>query len=184
MSKDQEKNNRFEKWSIGEAAKWLIDNAKEAGINLDGFVHEVTNYFIHHVKKEHGNPDKEKTRGQIAVTEDDFLKISEIINNPDYAMIGVKRNNQNILYYIKRMNDGTTLYVEEVIDKNKSLRSRTMFKRKNDVDREKFINIVSMNKNTDTSKSRIVSPLGTGSNPSYNQSQGSKAAANPVQPQD
>jgi hypothetical protein len=39
-------NKPFEKESIGKAAKWLVNNAKEIGIDIKGFEHEVTNYFI------------------------------------------------------------------------------------------------------------------------------------------
>jgi len=51
-----------------------------------------------------------------------------------------------------------------------------MFKKVNDVTKDKFKNIVSMNR-TDVSNAKIVSPVGTGGNPSYAQ-----VAANPTQP--
>jgi len=175
----QEKINDFKKWSVGKAAKWLVDCAKEAQIDIDGFEHEISNYFQNHVLKEHGNPEREKARGQIAINEDDFEKISSIVENPDHAMIGAKRDGKDVLYYVKKMDDGTTLYVENVInDKdNKGLFGKTMFKKAKNVSKDNFKNIVSMNNRTDVSKAKIVSPVGTGGNPSY-----AKVAANPTQP--
>ena len=121
-------------------------------------------------------------RGQIAVVEDDFGKISDVVKRPDHAMIGAKRNGKNVLYYVKKMEDGTTLYVEEVLNgaENKSLRSKTMLKREKDVNESKLKNIVSMNNKTDLSKAKIISP-GTGSNPGC-KTENPPTAANPIQP--
>jgi hypothetical protein len=174
----QEKLNDFKKWSVGKAAEWLVEHAKEVQIDIDGFEHEISNYFLNHVLKEHGNPEREKARGQIAINEDDFEKIAGIVENPDHAMIGAKRNGKDVLYFVKKMDDGTTIYVENVINNkdNKGLLGKTMFKRVKDVSKDKFKNIVSMNR-TDVSNAKIVSPVGTGGNPSY-----AKVAANSTQP--
>jgi hypothetical protein len=172
----QEKLNNFRKWSVGKAAEWLVDHAMKKGIDIRGFEHEISNYFINHVLKEHGNPEREKARGQIAINEDDFDKISDIVENPDYAMIGAKRDGKDVLYYVKNMDDGTTLYVENVIN-NKGLLGKTMFKRVKNINKDNFKNIVSMNNRTDVSKAKIVSPVGTGGNPSY-----AKVDANSTQP--
>jgi len=182
MDKNRQKLNQLKKQSLGKAAKWLVDNAKEIGIDIDGFEHEITDYFKSHVLKEHGDPKKEKLKGQIAIIEDDFEKIANIVKNPNLAMIGAKRDGKNVFYYVKKIDDGTTLYVEEILSSKKKLQSKTMFKRKKDVSVEKFKNIVSMNNRTDMSNVKIVSPVGTGSNPSYTPTKTSVAVANPVQP--
>jgi hypothetical protein len=119
-----------------------------------------------HVLKGHGDEKKEKQYGQIAINENDFKRIPEIVSSPDLVMFGAKRHKNDVLYYVKKMSDGTTLYLEEVLSKNKKLRSKTMFKRKNDVNEEKFKNIVTMNNKTDILKIKIVKPESTGSNPS------------------
>lgn len=172
------KLNNFRKWSIGKAAEWLVEHAKETGIDIKDFEHEISNYFQNHVLKEHGNPEREKARGQIAINEDDFEKIAGIVKNPDYAMIGAKRDGKDILFYVKKMDDGTTIYVENVTNNkdSKGLLGKTMFKKVKDVSKDKFKNIVSMNR-TDVLNAKIVSPVGTGGNPSY-----AKVAANPTQP--
>jgi len=136
----QEKLNDFRKWSVGKASEWLVDHAKEIGIDIKGFEHEISNYFKNHVLKEHGNPEREKARGQIAVNEDDFEKIAGIVENPDHAMIGAKRDGKDVLFYTKKMDDGTIIYVEDVIKNkdNKGLLGKTMFKKVNDVTKDKF----------------------------------------------
>jgi len=93
-------------------------------------------------------------------------------------MIGAQRDRKDVLFYTKKMDDGTIIYIENVIinKDNKGLLGKTMFKRIKDVNKDKFKNIVSMNR-TDVSNAKIVSPVGTGGNPSYAQ-----VAANPTQP--
>jgi len=174
-----ERNKHLKKWNIGKTAQWLVDHAREAGIDIVGFEHKITNFFKNHVLKEHGNLEKEKSKGQIAINEDDFEKISDIVENPDHAMIGAKREGKDVLYYVKKMDDGTILYVENIINdkNNKELLGKTMFKREKNVTKDKFKNIVSMNNRTDISKAKIVNPVGTGGDPSY-----AKVAANPTQP--
>jgi hypothetical protein len=169
--------------SIGKATKWLVDHAKDIGIDIDGFEHEITDYFKRHVLKEHGNLEKERAKGQIAVNENDFEKISEIVGNPTLVMIGAKRDNKNVIYYVKKMEDVTFLYTEEILfgNKNKGLQSKTMYKRKKDINEKIFKNIVSMNKRTDITKAIIVGPVGTGSNPSCTP-KSSVVVANPIQP--
>jgi hypothetical protein len=168
IKKWDKKSNSFEKISIGKAAEWLVDCTKEAGLDIDGLEHIITNQFKSHVLNEHGDPEKERLRGQIAVNEDDFEKLLDIIDKPDRAIIGVKRSGKDVIYYIKKMDDGTIFYLEEIINSknNQWLLSKTMFKRKRDISDYKLIKIISMNNRTNVSKARIVNPVGTGSNPS------------------
>jgi hypothetical protein len=134
-------------------------------LDIAGFEHEITDEFVAHTIKNHGNEKTEAERGQIALKESDFGNIPEIVKKPDLAIVGAKRKNKDMVVYAKKMQDGTTLYFEEVLDgrKNKTLRSKTMFKRKDGLDREKLINVVTNKEKTDISKAKIV--LGSGSQP-------------------
>jgi hypothetical protein len=49
----------LEKVKIGKAAPWIVQNAKDAGIDIDGYEHEISNYFIRHVIN-----SQNKTAGQ------------------------------------------------------------------------------------------------------------------------
>jgi hypothetical protein len=162
-------NKPFEKESIGKAVEWLINSAEEIGIDVKGFEHEITNYFVNHVLKRHGDPKTEESFGQIAVKEEDFNNIEDIVKNPDYAIIGAKRNGEDVLFYAKRMEDGSTIYLEEVLKgkKNKTLRGKTLFRKKYDIDVEKdtFLEIASSNGKNDLSKIKTVGLHSAGGNP-------------------
>ncbi|GMO60091.1 MAG: hypothetical protein Ta2G_20130 [Termitinemataceae bacterium] len=172
--------NKFSKANIGKVDEWLVKEAKKAGLNIDGFDHEVTNFFINHAMKKHGNEKTEKQRGQLPLTEDDFEKLPHLVSSPDYAIIGAKKDNQTIIAYAKEINNGATIYFEEVLDskKNKSLRSMTMFKLRGNVSVEKFNKVVSNNGKSDLSNAIIV--VGVGGNSNFQADHSRVAAANSV----
>ena len=151
-------NNRLGKMSLGKVGKWLVDEAGKVGIDIRGFEHEITNEFVNHVVKKHGNEKAEAFRGQIAVKQDDFDKISEVINSPDLVMVGVKTLGRDMVAYAKKMPDGTTLYIEEVLSgkRNKTLRGKTMFKHKNMPDEKVFYRIISNGNGVDMTNTKIL----------------------------
>ena len=146
---------------IGKTKKWLVKHAKNAGLNLEGFNHEITSDFKNHVLKEHGDKKTETARGQIAIKESDFYNIPDIISEPDYVAIGaISKKGRAILAYAKKIGGGTSLYFEEIWDgKNKTLRSKTMYKREKDIDDDKFKNIVSNNGKTNLKSAIILKNL-------------------------
>jgi len=150
--------SKIEKTAIGKVEKWLVDEAKKVGLDIDGFDHEVTNEFVGHVMKRHGNEKTEKQSGQIAIKKSDFDDIPSVLKNPDYTIVDSKRNNKNILTYAKEMGDGTMLYFEEVLNgkRNKALCGVTMFKRKGIVNERDLAAIVTMNGKTSLKGAKIV----------------------------
>jgi len=185
------KKSTFEKIPIGKAEKWLVDSAKEVGLDIEGFEHEITNDFVVHVMRHHGNEKSEAARGQIAITKEDFDKIPEVIKKPDYVIGGGKytrgkSKGKDFLSYAKKLGDGTTLYFEEVLDgkDNRTLRGKTMYKRKGDVDEQKFLNIVSSTSDVDMSNAKKISLAATGGYPGLNPTtKESVVVANPTQTQ-
>ncbi len=155
-------DGKMKKTRLGIADQWLIEHAKEAGLDIEGYEHEITDSFIKHVLSRHGNETTEHPRGQIAVTQTDFDKIPEIFNAPDLVLIGGKRGAKNIIAYAKKMTNNTTLYFEEVIEgsKNKALRSMSLFKRIGEVDEKHFENIIAGNGKTDISGAKIIAEPG------------------------
>jgi hypothetical protein len=85
-SGEKQPQEPLEKFKIGKAAPWIVQNAKDAGIDIDGYEHEVSNYFIRHVIKSHGDEKTEKSRGNLPVLDDDFERIPAIIESPDYTI--------------------------------------------------------------------------------------------------
>lgn len=105
------------------------------GLDLLGYTHEIDNYGIKHVLKQHGYAKTEENRGQIAVAPDDFMLIMDIIQNYDkveYA--GKTKIGRDTIKYMKQYDD-IVFYIEEVRSgkKGKKLVMQTMYKRKGSV---------------------------------------------------
>lgn len=46
-------------------------------------VHSIENSVVKHNQNRHGDPQKEEKKGQIAITEEDYQRIPEILENYD-----------------------------------------------------------------------------------------------------
>ena len=158
----------FEKTVIGEPEQWLVEAAAEIGLNFAGLAHEVTDNFVTHCKKQHGDTKLEKARGQLPIVSADIERIPDIVKSPDCVIIGIKKYGQMFNAYLKNLKkgaNGAVIYYEEVLNskKNKALRSKTMYKKMGTVSDEIFVKIVSNNANTDISGTKMV--VGAGGNP-------------------
>ena len=155
----------FEKTVIGKPEQWLFEAAKAAGLDISGLTHEVTDNFVTHCTKQHGDTEIEKARGQLPITSADIELIPDIVKNPDCVIIGIKKYGQIFNAYLKKGANEAVIYYEEVLNskKNKSLRSKTMYKKMGTVSNEVFVKIVSNNANTDISGTKMV--VGAGGNP-------------------
>jgi hypothetical protein len=155
----------FVKTEIGKPEQWLIKAGTAIGLDFSGLTHEVTNYFINHGIRRHGNIEAEKAQGQLPVTSADIARIPDIVKNPDTAIIGIKRHGEILIAYSKRFEDGTSIYYEEVLNskRNKALRSKAIYKKMGTVSKETFLKIVSNNAHTDVSNIKMV--VGAGGNP-------------------
>jgi hypothetical protein len=110
----------LEKIKIKQVDPWMIENAKKAGIDIEGYAHEISNYFIHHVIKNHGKEKTEVIRGNLPITDEDF---EEILRGKS----------------------------------NRSLRGRTMYKTKKNLDKNAVLINISMNRKTNLSNIKIAS---------------------------
>lgn len=85
--------------------------------------------------KQHGNPEIEKTKGQIAITTKDIEKIPDIINNYDNIAKGSQNKNvftkqmQDSIRYSKQYDDNVLYIVEVVPDESGILNIKTMWKK-------------------------------------------------------
>ena len=155
----------FEVTKIGKPEQWLINAAADIGLDISGLTHEVTNSFITHVFKQHGNEKSERARGQIAVTQTDIAKISGLVKAPDYTIIGIKRASETLIAYSKKYENNTVIYYEEVLTgkKSKALRSKTMFIKIGSMNNKAFMNIAGNHAHVDMSGVKIV--VGAGGHP-------------------
>ena len=160
---------QFNKTTIGKSEQWLIEAAASIGLDFSVLCHEITSDFKRHVIKRHGNEESEKAFGQIPVQESDFEKIPDIVNTPDYVIIGAKSKGRDILAYAKALDDITFLYFAEVLNskRNKTLRGKTMYKRNGPINASQFLKIISTARGVDITMSKIFSPGVTGSYPDF-----------------
>jgi hypothetical protein len=151
--------------AISRPEPWLIEAAASIGLDFAGLTHEVTNYFVNHGIKRHGDAETEKAQGQLPVTLSDIERIPEIVKTPDCAIVGIKRYGETLVAYSKKFENWTMIYYEEVLDskKNKALRSKTMFKKMGTVSNETFLKIVTTNAHTNVSGAKTV--VGAGGRP-------------------
>ena len=158
----------FAKCELKKIENWQIEEAKECGLNLEGYKHEITTDFIAHVVKNHGNVITEAQRGNVAVTEKDLASLNDVITSPDRIVYGVTNKvfvagqiiERPSIIYAKNMSDGTSLYFEEVLDgnKNNSMRGKTFWKKANRISDESLLNIIGSNKsvtNIDNAKIKV-----------------------------
>ena len=131
---DKAKSNPIErqKLVIGKVAKDLEEKAKDNGFDISGYQHDLDVSGTRHAIKEHGQPKTEEPRGQIAITDEDFEKIPDVIYGYDeVAFTGKNKIGRETITYKKAFDDGTILYVEEIRDKRKTLTINTLYKQKN-----------------------------------------------------
>jgi hypothetical protein len=91
-------NNRANSYQVVDLMEISADLAEKilltTAVDVSGFTLSIDNYGILHTLERHGNPVREKARGQIAVTKADFTRLLDIINEFDSIRFD-KRTHQN-----------------------------------------------------------------------------------------
>jgi hypothetical protein len=141
---------------------WLVDLLERAGLDIDKYSHSITDDKINHFLNEHGNPENEKKRGNISITSEDIKKIPDIIYYPDLICIGIRKGNQDPdhIAYAKITNNSSDIYIERIFQGKKELRSTSRYKKLKPITKEKFKNILGMNKKTDISNAVVIEAKG------------------------
>jgi DNA repair protein RadC len=119
-----------QKAMLGEVSEWLAyEAATQAGINIAGFTHVLDGSAARHILNRHTNPAIEKSRGQIALTDADILAASQVISDPDLVVLGTKtQGHKDQIVYLKRLDDGAILYLEEVRTGRREMAAMSMRK--------------------------------------------------------
>ena len=119
---------------------WLIEAAAEAGLDISALEHETANYFVNHTINRHGNEKAERDQGQLPITEAD-ISSTQYSQIAQLCLIGIKRQNETLIAYCKHFDGWTSIYLEEILNsrKNKTLRSKTMYKKQDIVTQETFL---------------------------------------------
>ncbi len=100
----------------------------DTGLDVSGYVHSAAKSEMNHILNEHG-VGNESRQQHVPVTEADFLKIPEIVANPDSTKRLPRKGNEDVdrIEHKKRFN-GTTFVVEEVRIGKKELALKSMHK--------------------------------------------------------
>lgn len=131
---DKAKNNPNErqKLIIGSVTDELAQKAKDNGIDISGYNHDLDVSGTRHAFKEHGTEKTEKPRGQIPIDDTDFEKIPDVIYKADEInFTGKNKTGLETITYKKTMPDNIVFYVEEIRTGQKTLSINTMYKHKN-----------------------------------------------------
>ena len=148
-----------QKAAIAPADPWLVETAKEHGLDLEGYNHVIDGSAVRHVISRHGDEAVELSRGQLPVTDADFDRIPSVIGSPDAVVFGTKtRGNRDQVGYIKRLEDGTTLHLEEVRTGKKELAAVSMRKYPAAKDFDSIAGTLPSNARSDGGEEPIIVP--------------------------
>lgn len=127
-----------------------------------GYRHTADMYAVRHALSRHGDAQVEAKQGQLPLSDADIAAIPEAIAAPDAWILGAKTpRGQDIVGNLKRLPDGTVLYLEEVRSGRKALAMTSMRKYPGTTDFETIRNrIVPSYAQSDTGDVRIVYPAG------------------------
>ena len=98
---------------------------------VETYRHTLDNSAVRHAVKSHGSP-KEVLRGQLPITDDDLMRIPEIVASYEALTTEKNKRGQDVIIYTKTMDDGITFHVEEILLGRHELAASTMYKRKKD----------------------------------------------------
>lgn len=145
--------NKKQAVDLFEAQPKTIKAAKEMGIDVNGYTHQVDKSALNHAINKHSGDT-------LPVTKEDFKLIPDILKNPDNVKPSLEKTNQGLdaLIYTKRYN-GTTYYIEEVrTGQGKTLNMTTLYKTKTPVD----TGVAEINQRTLTSAPQSGTPTSSG----------------------
>jgi hypothetical protein len=148
---------------LGRLSAQDVSMLQSEGVAVDGgFSHTVDMFAVRHAFNRHGDEKVEAKQGQMPLTDADISAIPQAIESPDAWLLGAKTpRGQDIVGSLKRLPDGTVLYLEEVRSGRKTLAMTSMRKYPGTTDFETIRNrIVPSYAQSDTGDVRIVYPQG------------------------
>jgi hypothetical protein len=148
---------------LGQLSAQELSLLQREGVAVqEGFSHAADMFAVRHALNRHSDAKIEKSRGQIPITEDDVAHIADAIEHPTAYVLGGKTpRGQDVVGIIKRLEDGTLLYLEEVRTGRKTLAMTSMRKYPGTTDFDTIANsVLPSNARSDTGAVRIVYPDG------------------------
>jgi len=112
---------------IGEITNELSNIlTQQSGIQLTNYRFSIDVYAIKHIIKNHGIPEIEIPKGQVAITDADFNLIPEILQNPDLVFYdGQNKLGKDVFQFQKIIGDKYVI-IKEVRTGKKQLALNSM----------------------------------------------------------
>lgn len=148
---------------LGELSAQEVALLRREGVPVEeGYSHAADMFAVRHALSRHGDAKTEAKQGQLPLVDADIAAIPQIIEEADALILGAKTpRGQDIVGSLKRMPDGTVLYLEEVRSGRKTLAMTSMRKYPGTTDFETIKDrIVPSYARSDTGDVRIVYPDG------------------------
>ncbi|MGV1869711.1 PBECR3 domain-containing polyvalent protein [Agrobacterium rosae] len=141
-------NRTVEIAQVSDAVADLVQ--QEVGVDIHGYRHTIDTSAIRHIIKNHSDEKSEAKRGMVAITDQDMLNIPELIASADQIVTGAKsRRGEDLIGYLKKLEDGTTLYIEEARRGRKALAAVSMRKYPATIDSSSIAKTISPNVRND-----------------------------------
>lgn len=130
---DKDTSKGLNKEVLFPVSQGLVDFVKQKiGVDISNYQHVIDVSGINHSLKNHGNKKIENQRGQIAVTNEDFEKIPEIITNPDFVEYAGKDGKGKDVIKFTKTDNGVIYVFEEIRTGRKELAFATMYIKRNE----------------------------------------------------
>ncbi|MFN0174525.1 MAG: hypothetical protein ACKVU0_07765 [Saprospiraceae bacterium] len=101
-----------------------------AGKDCIGFIRTMDKFAVRHVFKNHSDEARERLRGQLPISIEDFLLIEIVIANYDLVLTEINKLGNIIVHYEKDFDNFRLVYVEEIRNKRREIALQTMYKQK------------------------------------------------------
>lgn len=131
-------SNRTEKFGQADGEE-AADIKAAVGIDVTGFEHQMSSKDIRHADKRHGAQRTvgkkklgERDPKQVPLSDEDFKRVPDLYNNYDRIEPGNPEENTGLpsVRYIKKFPDGMLYGVDVVVEKNRTLRYKTGWKKR------------------------------------------------------
>lgn len=104
--------------------KEASDVANQGGPDISGMEHMLDPGHIRHAKRNHSDAETEAARGQRPLTEEDMLRIPDVLDSYDSLEVKDAGTNRKSIIYKKAFPDGHAVYIERIIETSNERKPR------------------------------------------------------------
>jgi hypothetical protein len=116
-------------FDLQPVSAYVADRVLEVtGIDVHGWVHSIDESAVRHIFNRHGSANTEAPRGQLAVTNEDIERITEIVSSPDEIEASHPLADGTEVVVCKKRLGHEVIYVQEMRVGRKKLTAKTLWK--------------------------------------------------------